>query len=284
VERKKITVPRLIRMKRKSKKIAMVTAYDYPFARIADEAGLDVLLVGDTLGMVVLGYETTLPVSMDEMLCHVKAVTRARPKALVVADMPFMSFQVSPSEAVMNAGRMVKEGGADAVKIEGGRCIAPTAKAIGDAKIPVMGHVGLTPQAIRTFGGYKVQGKGEKAGTAIVEDALALEGAGCFAVVLEGIPWQLAKEITGRLRIPTIGIGAGPHCDGQVLVCHDLLGLYEGRVPRFVRKYTDLRPLVLKAFSDYLADVKAGGFPSLEESYDNAEDSQEDRNPEAGTR
>jgi 3-methyl-2-oxobutanoate hydroxymethyltransferase len=282
VEDRKVTVPGVIRMKRKGKKIAMVSVYDYPTARLADEAGADIILVGDSLGMVILGYETTLPVTMEEMLIHVKAVTRARPKALVVADMPFMSFQVSPSEALINVGRMLKEGGADAVKIEGGRCIAPTARAISEAKIPVMGHVGLTPQAIRRFGGYRIQGKSEAGRAGVAEDARALEDAGCFAIVMEGIPWSLAKEITEEVGIPTIGIGAGPHCDGQVLVGHDLLGFYEGRVPKFVRRYADLRAAAQRAFSDYVADVRSGAFPSLEESYENAEDSKKDRQPEAG--
>lgn len=276
MERKKVTVPGVIAMKRKGKRIAVLTSYDFPTARVADEAGVDVILVGDSLGMVVLGYETTLPVTMDEMLCHVKAVSRAKPSALVVADMPFMSFQVSPSDALRNAGRMIKEGDADAVKIEGGKCMASTAKAIGDAKIPVMGHVGLTPQAIRRFGGYRIQGKTGNGREATIEDALALEEAGCFAIVLEGIPWMLAKEITGRLRIPTIGIGAGPHCDGQVLVSHDILGLYEGRVPRFVRQYADVRSVLLKAFADYVNDVRAGAFPTLEESYDDGENGKKD--------
>jgi 3-methyl-2-oxobutanoate hydroxymethyltransferase len=281
VERKKVTVPGVIRMKRKGKKIAMLSVYDYPSARLADEAGADIILVGDTLSMVLLGYDTTLPVTMDEMLCHVKAVTRARPRALTVADMPFMSFQVSPGDALRNVGRMLKEGGADAVKIEGGRCIAPTARAISEAKIPVMGHVGLTPQAIRRFGGYRVQGKSDAGRAGIVDDAKALEDAGCFAIVLEAVPWSLAKEVTENVGIPTIGIGAGPHCDGQVLVGHDLLGLYEGHIPRFVRRYANLRNTIHKAFSDYVADVKSGAFPSLEESYENAKDSQNDRHPEA---
>jgi len=282
VERKKRTVPGIMRMKRKGARIAMLTGYDYPTARLADEAGVDIILVGDTLAMVMLGYETTLPVTMDEMLCHVKAVSRAGPSALVVADMPFMSFQVSPSEAVRNAGRMIKEGGADAVKLEGGTCVAPAVAAIVNAKIPVMGHIGLTPQAIRRFGGYRVQGRSEEGRAGIVDDASALEEAGCFSMVLEGIPWKLAEEITGTVGIPTIGIGAGPHCDGQVLVNHDILGLYEGHVPKFVRKYADLRSTILKAFSEYVGDVKSGEFPTLEESYDNAKDSKKDRDPEAG--
>jgi 3-methyl-2-oxobutanoate hydroxymethyltransferase len=276
LERKKRTAPGLVRMKKKGQRIVMLTAYDYPIACLADQAGVDVILVGDTLGMVVLGYETTLPVTMDEMLHHVKAVARSRPAALVVADMPFMSFQVSPSEAVRNAGRMIKEGGADAVKLEGGTCMVPAVKALGEAKVPVMGHVGLTPQSIRKFGGYRVQGKSEAGRAAIIEDAIALEAAGCFSVVLEGIPWKLAKDITARLTIPTIGIGAGPYCDGQVLVCHDLLGLYKGYIPRFVRRYADLTATVLEAFSRYAADVRSGEFPSLDESYVDDEDGQRD--------
>jgi len=271
-----MTVPGLIAMKRKGERIAALSTYDYPMAQLADRAGIDVILVGDSLAMVVLGYETTLPVTMDEMLCHVKAVSRAKPTALVVADMPFLSFQISAQEAVRNAGLMLKEGGAEAVKIEGGRCIADTVRAMTNAKIPVMGHVGLTPQAIRKFGGYKVQGRSEGGRAAILEDAVALEEAGCFSIVLEGIPWKLAREITTRLTIPTIGIGAGPHCDGQVLVSHDLLGLYEGYVPKYVRKYADLKTTVENAFSAYVKDVKGGAFPSMDESYDDSQDRKKD--------
>jgi 3-methyl-2-oxobutanoate hydroxymethyltransferase len=272
----KMTVPGLLAKKRRGERIAMISTYDYPLARLADGAGMDAILVGDTLGMVVLGYETTLPVTMEEMLCHVKAVVRARPAALVIADMPFMSFQISSEEAIRNAGRMIKEGGAEAVKIEGGKCIADTVRAMTAAKLPVMGHVGLTPQAICKFGGYKVQGRSESARAAILEDAAALEDAGCFSIVLEGIPWKLAKEITERLAIPTIGIGAGPHCDGQVLVSHDLLGLYDGIAPKFVRKYADLKAVVSDAFAAYVKDVRAGAFPSIEESYDDAKDRKKD--------
>jgi 3-methyl-2-oxobutanoate hydroxymethyltransferase len=275
-EAKRVTVPALLAMKRRGEKIAMLSTYDYPMAKIAGRAGVDVILVGDTLGMVVLGYETTLPVTMDEMLCHVKAVARARTNSLVVADMPFMSFQVSKEEAIRNAGRMIKEGGAEAVKIEGGRCIAETVRAMNTAKLPVMGHVGLTPQAVCKFGGYKVQGRSEHARAAILEDALALEEAGCFAVVLEGMPWKLAREITEKLTIPTIGIGAGPHCDGQVLVSHDLLGLFDEYVPKFVRKYADLRTVIGDAFGSYVKDIKSGSFPSLDESYDDAQDRKKD--------
>ncbi len=276
MERRKVTVPRIIRMKHKAQKIVMLSTYDFPLARLADEAGVDIILVGDTLGMVVLGYETTLPVTMDEMLIHLKAVTRAKPKALVVGDMPFMSFQASHSQAVVNAGRMVKEGGADAVKIEGGRCMAATARAIVEAKIPVMGHIGLTPQAVRVFGGYRVQGKNETAKNALIEDALTLEDAGCFAIVLEAIPWKLAKEITEKVKIPTIGIGAGPYCDGQVLVSHDLLGLFE-HVPRYVRRYANLAETIRDAFSAYARDVRSGEFPKLEESYEDPDNSKDNQ-------
>jgi len=271
VERKKITVPKIVRMKRKGKRIVMVSTYDFPFARLADEAGVDIILVGDTLGMVVLGYETTLPVTMDEMIIHVKAVNRAKPKALVVADMPFMSFQASVRDAIANAGRMIKEGGADAVKIEGGRCVASTARAIVESKVPVMGHIGLTPQAVRVFGGYRVQGKTENARSALIEDARALQEAGCFAIVLEAIPWPLAKQITEEVEVPTIGIGAGPFCDGQVLVSHDLLGLYEDQ-PRYVRRYADLASIIRQAFSSYASDVRNGDYPRIEESYEDPED------------
>lgn len=267
MERKRITVPKIVSLKREGKKIVMLSTYDYPFARFADQAGVDIILVGDSLGMVILGYENTLPVTMDEMLIHVKAVSRARPKALVVADMPFMSFQASLDQAVLNAGRFVKEGGADAVKIEGGRSVIEVARAIYQARIPVMGHVGLTPQSLMIFGGYKVQGKTAETKQALIDDAIAMEEAGCFAIVLEGMPWQVAKEITERLRIPTIGIGAGPYCDGQVLVSHDLLGIYTDHVPKYVRQYASIGELVADAFKRFAEDVRSGDFPRLEESY-----------------
>ena len=275
MERKKVTVTSFVRKKKKGTRIAMLSVYEYITAAIADRAGVDAILVGDTLAMVMLGYDTTIPVTMDEMLCHVKAVARVKPKALLIADMPFMSFQVSREEALRNAGRMMKEGGAEAVKIEGGLCMADKVKAITEAKIPVMGHIGLTPQAIHNMGGYRVQGRTERAAKALVEDALALEEAGSFAIVLEGIPYKLAGEITGKVSVPTIGIGAGPHCDGQVLVGHDILGLFEGYAPRFVRRYADLVPAMLDAFSKYVEDVRTGEFPSLEESYDDAKDCQD---------
>lgn len=267
MERKRITVPGIVNMKAQGKRIVMLSTYDYPFARFADQAGVDIILVGDSLGMVILGYDNTLPVTMDEMLIHVKAVSRAKPRALVVADMPFMSFHGSLDRAIVNAGRFVKEGGADAVKIEGGRSVAEVAQAIYQARIPVMGHIGLTPQSLMIFGGYRIQGKTAEAKQDLIEDALAIEQAGCFAIVLEGMPWQVAKEITGKVRIPTIGIGAGPYCDGQVLVSHDLLGIYTDHVPRYVRRYANLGEVVAKAFKQFADDVRSGDFPKIEESY-----------------
>lgn len=278
MERKKVTVRSFIRKKKKGDRITMLSVYEYITAALADRAGVDAVLVGDSLAMTMLGYETTLPVTMDEMLCHVKAAARARPRALLIADMPFMSFQVSPEEAVRNAGRMLKEGGAEAVKIEGGRCMVKTVEALLGAKIPVMGHIGLTPQAIHAFGGYRVQGKTESAARALVEDARCLEEAGCFSMVLEGIPGDVAREITGSVSIPTIGIGAGPHCDGQVLVGHDILGLVEGDLPRFVRRYADLKTSMLDAFSRYVEDVRRGDYPALEETYEYGKDGKDGKN------
>jgi 3-methyl-2-oxobutanoate hydroxymethyltransferase len=272
VERKKVTVRSFVRKKKKGERIAMLSVYEFITTALADRAGVDAILVGDSLGMVMLGYETTLPVTMEEMLCHVKAAARARPRALLIADMPFMSFQVSPQDAVRNAGRMLKEGGAEAVKIEGGRCMAATVEALVAAKIPVMGHIGLTPQAVHAFGGYRVQGKTESSAKALVEDARCLEAAGCFSMVLEGIPYDVAGDITKAVSIPTIGIGAGPDCDGQVLVGHDLLGLVEGTLPRFVRGYADLKATMLDAFTRYVDDVQKGEFPSLRESYEHGKD------------
>lgn len=267
MERKRVTVPKIVNMKAEGKRIVMLSTYDYPFARFADQAGVDIILVGDSLGMVILGYDNTLPVTMDEMLIHVKAVSRAKPRALVVADMPFMSFQGSLDRAVTNAGRFIKEGGADAVKIEGGKSVAEVARAMYQARIPVMGHIGLTPQSLMIFGGYRIQGKTVESRQDLIEDALAMEQAGCFAIVLEGMPWQVAKEITQKVRIPTIGIGAGPYCDGQVLVSHDLLGIYTDHVPKYVRRYANLGDVVAKAFKQFADDVRSGDFPKIEESY-----------------
>lgn len=264
--RKKINIPEVLKMKQDGRRITMLTAYDYPFARLVDDAGVDVILVGDSVGVVFAGYENTLPVTMDEMLYHTRAVCRAKPKALVVADMPFMSYQVSLEEARKNCGRMLQEGGAEAVKIEGGVNAAEVIRAVSSIDIPVMAHIGLTPQSIHRMGGYKVQGRKEQA-ERIMADALAVQEAGAFSVVLEGIPSQLAAEITERLTIPTIGIGAGVGCDGQVLVIHDLLGLCEKYSPKFVKRYADLAPVINDAVQSYLEEVRSGAFPTEAHSF-----------------
>lgn len=265
--RPRVTTQRIVEMKRKGEPIAVLTAYDFPTARLADEAGVEILLVGDSLGTVVLGYENTLPVTMEEMLHHTRAVTRARPSALVVADLPFMSYQVSDEQAVLNAGRLIKEGVADAVKLEGGERVASAIRRMIDAGIPVMGHLGLTPQSVLAFGGYKVQARGEADQERLVREAGQLQAAGCFAVVLEGIPARLGAQVSKTLTVPTIGIGAGVQCDGQVLVTHDLLGLFFGHQPKFVRRYAELGDATRDAFARYVADVKARRFPGDAESY-----------------
>ncbi len=266
-ERAKVTAPRLSEMKRRGDPITVLTAYDFPTARLADEAGVDVLLVGDSLGTVVLGYESTLPVTVEDVLHHTAAVTRAKPRALVVADMPFMSYQVSVEQAVANAGRFIQRAGADAVKLEGGERVLAAVTRLVEIGIPVMGHLGLTPQSVLAMGGYKVQARGEADQERLVREAQMLEKAGCFAVVLEGIPARLGAQVTRSLTIPTIGIGAGVGCDGQVLVTHDLLGLFLGHEPKFVRRYAHLADTMREAFERYIADVKARRFPSEEESY-----------------
>lgn len=265
--RKKITLPQLQEMKARGEKITMVTAYDYPSALLADRAEIEMILVGDSLGMVVLGYESTVPVTMEDMLHHTKAVMRARPSCLVVADMPFLSYQVSVSEAVRNAGRLIQEGGADAVKLEGGRPVVDKVKAIVEAGIPVMGHLGLTPQSATQLGGFRVQGREEEAARRIREEAELLQEAGAFSLVLECIPAVLAKDITSRLNIPTIGIGAGPYCDGQVLVYHDLLGLFDRFQPKFVKRYAQLGEEIIRALCQYRQEVRFGTFPGEEHSY-----------------
>ena len=265
--RAKITAPAVVALKRKGEPITVVTAYDFPTARYADQAGVEVLLVGDSVGTVMLGYESTLPVTMEDMLHHVRAVARAKPSALVVGDMPFMSYQVSTEQAVANAGRLVQEGGADAIKLEGGARVADAVQRIVEAGIPVMGHLGLTPQSVLAFGGYKVQARGEADQERLLADAKTLERAGCFSLVLEGIPARLGAAVTRELTIPTIGIGAGVQCDGQVLVTHDLLGLFHGHQPKFVRRYAELGAATRDAFARYVADVKARRFPSDTESY-----------------
>jgi len=265
--RKKVTVQTFAAMAARGERIAVLTAYDYQTAVLLDESGVDAILVGDSLGMVVLGYENTIPVTVDDILHHLKAVARARPRALVIGDMPFMSYQAGPEDAVRNAGRLVKEGGAEVVKLEGGRRMERVISAILDADIPVMGHLGLTPQSVHRFGGYRVQGKDTDSGARLVDEARFLQDAGCFSIVLEGIPWQLAREISDAVEIPTIGIGAGPHCDGQVLVVNDLLGMGREFSPKFVKHYADLGAHMKQAFDAYVADVRAGRFPDLEHSY-----------------
>jgi 3-methyl-2-oxobutanoate hydroxymethyltransferase len=247
--------------------ITMLTAYDYSSASLVDAAAIDMILVGDSLGMVVLGYDSTIPVTMDEMLHHCKAVARGAERAFLVGDMPFMSYQASVSEAVRNAGRFLKEGGMDSVKLEGGQEVCPAITAILEAGIPVLGHIGLTPQSQSKLGGYRVQGKTAAAAKRLLDDALALEAAGCFGVVLEAVPATVAQEISRRVRIPTIGIGAGAGCDGQVLVYHDLLGLYDRLQPRFVKEYADLRQTIIDAFVTYGEEVRKREFPTVEHSY-----------------
>jgi 3-methyl-2-oxobutanoate hydroxymethyltransferase len=244
--------------------ISWLTAYDYPTAMAIDRAGLDGILVGDSLGMVVLGYANTLPVTMDEMIHHSKAVARGARRALLVGDMPFLSYQISPAEAVRNAGRFLQEGGMDAVKLEGGESILPPLRAILAAGIPVMGHLGLTPQSIHQLGGYRVQGKTAAAARRLIDDALLLERSGCFSVVLESIPARLADLVSRRLTIPTIGIGAGAGCDGQILVTHDLLGLFDRFTPKFAKKYADLNGEMARALSQYRQDVEQRAFPAPE--------------------
>jgi 3-methyl-2-oxobutanoate hydroxymethyltransferase len=261
----KITAP-MIRGRKGAEKIGMLTAYDFPFAQIVDAAGIDVILVGDSLGNTVLGYANTLPVTVDEMIHHTKAVTKGAQRALVVIDMPFMSYQESIEQARKNAGRMIKESGAQAVKMEGGRKTADAIRAIVDIDIPVMAHIGLTPQSINVMGGYKVQGKGSSE-EMLIEDAKAVEEAGAFSVVLEGIPRSLGKMITEMLSIPTIGIGAGPDCDGQVLVVHDLLGLSSGIRPKFSKMYVNLREQVEKSVKEYIEEVRTGAFPDDAHSF-----------------
>ena len=263
----KTTVQDFLKKKADGTKIAILTAYDYPFAQIADEAGLDAVLVGDSLGVVVQGLENTLPVTMDEMIYHTKMVSRAVKNALVIGDMPFMSYQACLEDALRNAGRFLKEGGAAAIKIEGGSEIADRIRAMTRADIPVMAHIGLTPQSIHRMGGYKVQGRTRTAANKLMDEAKIVEDSGAFSLVLEGIPLSLAREITKSLSIPTIGIGAGPYCDGQVLVLHDLLGLFDRFVPKFVKRYANLKEEALAAMRDYKKEVEEGTFPSAEQSF-----------------
>jgi len=264
---KRVSIHDLNAMKERGEKIAMLTAYDYPIARVLDEAGVPVILVGDSLGMVVLGYDSTLPVTMADMIHHTKAVVRGSQRAHVVADMPFMSYQAGPEDALRNAGRLMQEAGAQSVKLEGGKTVAETVRRLVDAGIPVMGHIGLTPQSLHQFGGYKVQGKTPAAAVKLLNDAQALEEAGAYAIVLETIPAALAKLITERVSVPTIGIGAGPHCDGQVQVLHDMLGLYPDFVPKHAKQYAHLAEDVSQAAREYIAEVAEGRFPTDKESF-----------------
>ncbi|MBI5180047.1 MAG: 3-methyl-2-oxobutanoate hydroxymethyltransferase [Nitrospirae bacterium] len=263
----RITIPDILKKKAEGKQITMLTAYDFPFAQIVDEAGIDIVLIGDSLSMVVQGNDTTTPVTMDEMVYHTRLVSKAAKNALVVGDMPFMSYHISIEEAVYNAGRFLKEGGAQAVKLEGGIPVSDTIKAITKAEIPVMAHIGLTPQSVHKFGGYKVQGKDPKVAKRLLADAKAVEEAGAFAIVLEAIPAPLARQITKAVKIPTIGIGAGKYCDGNVLVLYDMLGLFNRFVPKFVKRYANLREEALKAVKQYKEDVEKGRFPAEEHSF-----------------
>ncbi len=263
----KVTTQTVVDMKQRGEKISMLTAYDFTMAGIVDAAGIDVILVGDSASNVMAGFETTVPMTLDHMIYHTSCVVRGVERALVIADLPFMSYQVTTKEALISAGRMMKEAGAHAIKLEGGKTISSTVRRIVDAGIPVMGHLGLTPQSIYKFGTYKVRAKEEKEAEQLIRDAKRLEEAGVFSIVLEKIPSELAKQVTESLSVPTIGIGAGPHCDGQVLVTHDMLGLNKDFSPRFLRRYADLHSSMSSAVNNYIKDVKSGDFPNDQEQY-----------------
>ncbi len=267
MERKKITVPSLKKMKQNSDKITCLTAYDWCLASLLDAAGIDLILVGDSASMVFAGNKTTLPATMDQMIYHSQVVRRGVQYALLITDMPFLSFQTSPETALVNAGRFIKECGVEGVKLEGGEPIAEQVRKIVNSGIPVMGHLGLTPQSIHQYGGYAVQGKSEKNAKKILKDAKILEEAGVFAIVLEKIPANIAQKVTLSISVPTIGIGAGPYCDGQVVVTHDMLGLFETFKPKFVRRYADLGPVIKKAAEQYIHDIKNKKFPNSKESF-----------------
>ena len=272
VERKKVTTLAFRQKKERGEKLTVLTAYDYSTALIQDRAGIDSILVGDSLGMVMLGYENTLPVTMEEMIHHCRAVSRGAKAALLIGDMPFLSYQVSVEDAVRNAGRFLQQGGMDAVKLEGGRERLDAVRAIVSVGIPVMGHLGLTPQSVHQLGGFRPQGKTAISAQRLLEDAFMLEEAGCFSLVLESIPARLAELVSKRLSIPTIGIGAGAGCDGQVLVTHDLLGLFDRFTPKFVKKYANLYSEMQRAFNEYITDVKSGCFPAQEHAVEMADD------------
>ncbi len=262
----RVTVNKIGEMKQKKEKIVMLTAYDYPTAKLIDEAGVPLILVGDSLGMVVLGYDSTIPVTMDEMIHHTKAVVRGTEQSMIIGDMPFMTYHTTVSDALRNAARFIQEAGAQAVKLEGGVVVAETVKRIVDCGIPVMGHIGLTPQSVHQLGGHRVQGRTSEAAERLLADARALEQAGAFAVVLELVPAPLSKLISRKLTIPTIGIGAGPDCDGQVQVISDLLGLFTDFVPKHAKQYAKLASSMRTGIADYMAEVKAGSFPTAEHS------------------
>ncbi len=263
----KVTILQLQKMKEQGEKISMTTAYDYPTAHFVDKAGIEVILVGDSLAMTVLGLDSTVPVTMEDMIHHIRPVVRGAPNAMIVGDMPFGSYNQSKEQGILNATRLMKEGGCDVVKLEGGTEVAATVKAIVDAGVPVMGHIGLTPQTISKLGGFKVQGKDLAAVKSLLNSALALEAAGAFSVVMEAVPEEAAKLITRKLRIPTIGIGAGRYCDGQVLVFHDMVGLFEKFLPKFVKRYANLGPDVVRALEDFKRETKEGTFPQAEHTF-----------------
>lgn len=267
MDRKKVTLPEIQRKKEMGEPITMLTAYDVSTARAVDQAGIDMILVGDSYGMVVLGYDSTVPVTMDQMITAAQAVARGAKNPLLIGDLPFLSYQVDAQDAIRNAGRFIKEASMDAVKLEGGREIAPTVRAITNAGIAVMGHIGLTPQSVSKLGGWRTQGTTAQAAHKLLDDALALQEAGAFAIVLEKVPERLAELVTQRLQIPTIGIGAGVHCDGQVLVTHDLLGLYDRFVPKFAKQYAKLYPLMVEAISAYKQEVDTRAFPAAEHAF-----------------
>lgn len=264
----KVTTQTVVNMKREGEKISMLTAYDYTMARIVDQAGIDVILVGDSASNVMAGHETTVPMTLEHMIYHASCVVRGVERSLIIADLPFMSYQVTPKEALINAGRMMKEAGVHGVKLEGGKPIIDTVKKIVDAGIPVMGHLGLTPQSIYKFGTYKVRAKEDREAEELLDDAKRLEEAGCFSIVLEKIPAKLARKVTEQLSIPTIGIGAGAACDGQVLVLHDMLGLNKEFKPRFLRRYADLHKTITDSVGQFIKDIKQGDFPNEDEQYD----------------
>ena len=265
--KKKVTVPEIMAMKERREKIAALTAYDYLTAEMLDEVGMDIILVGDSAGMVIAGNETTLPITMDEMIFITQNVRRGVRNALLVADMPFLSYQTSVSDGIKNAGRFLKEAQTEAVKVEGGKAVVELVEKLVGYGIPVMGHLGLTPQSINKFGTYKLQGSDPQTANVLKSDAKLLEQAGAFSIVLEKVPASLAKEISGSLKIPTIGIGAGPDCDGQVLVSHDMLGIFDKFQPKFVRRYAEIGKTMRNAFAEYVKDIKNGEFPNLDESF-----------------